>query len=148
MQSDPRAARTDAGLRDRAAMNLRARDLSRVYFDAIAALDAIDAELKTLGESTDSAAKAISARVVTLRQRARGNSITSGIGRLFDLTAAIESSSMPPTDAQHRSLAASVAEFTDVTTAVNALITTDLPALLAGLGRPPSNAIAVVAPPT
>ncbi len=148
VQSDPRAARTDAGLRDRAAMNLRARDLSRVYFDAIAALDAIDAELKTLGESTDSAAKAISARVVTLRQRARGNSITSGIGRLFDLTAAIESSSMPPTDAQHRSLAASVAEFTDVTTAVNALITTDLPALLAGLGRPPSNAIAVVAPPT
>ncbi|HEV8496855.1 MAG TPA: hypothetical protein VGQ56_08345, partial [Gemmatimonadaceae bacterium] len=106
VRNDPRGASTPAGLRDRAAINLRARDISRTYYDVVTALNAIDGVLSEAKEqlSSDSAAKSLSTEITTLRQRARGNSITSGIGRLFDLTAAIESSSMPPTDAQQRSL--------------------------------------------
>ena len=69
------------------------------------------------------------------RQRARGNSIVSGIGRLFDLTAAIESSSLAPTETQQRSLEASVAEFTDIVAKLNEVITTKLPALSGAVGR-------------
>jgi hypothetical protein len=66
---------------------------------------------------------------------------------LFDLTAAIESSSMPPTDAQQRSLSASVAEFTEIVSKVNAIITSQLPTLLAKAGRTNAPAIASVQPP-
>jgi len=65
----------------------------------------------------------------TLRQRARGNSITSGIGRLFDLTAAIESSSLPPTEMQQRSIEASVTEFADIVAKVNDVVANKMPAL-------------------
>lgn len=147
VRSDPRGASTPAGLRDRAAMNLRARDISRVYTDAVSAMDAIDAELASIGAPTDSAIKSISTQVTVLRRRAHGSSITSGIGRLFDLTAAIESSSMPPTEAQHRSLAASVAEFTEIAAKVNDIVTNQLPAMRARTGHAGRAAIATVQPP-
>jgi photosystem II stability/assembly factor-like uncharacterized protein len=147
VRSDPRGASTPEGLRDRAAINVRARDISRVYFDAVAAMDAVDAELASAGASPDSTTSAISAQLNALRQRAHGNSITSGIGRLFDLTAAIESSSMPPTDAQHRILTASVAEFTEITAKVNDIISNQLPALRAKAGRTNAPTIATVQPP-
>ncbi len=149
VRADPRGASTPAGLRDRAAINLRARDLSRVYFDVVTTLDAIDAAVSESKDllSSDTAAKSLSTQITTLRQRARGNSITSGIGRVFDLTAAIESSSMPPTDAQQRSLAASVAEFTEIVAKVNEIISNQLPALLAKAGRTSTPAIARVQAP-
>jgi hypothetical protein len=149
VRADPRGASTPAGLRDRAAINLRARDLSRVYFDVVTTLDAIDAVLSESKDllSSDTAAKSLSTQITTLRQRARGNSITSGIGRVFDLTAAIESSSMPPTDAQQRSLVASVAEFTEIVAKVNEIISNQLPALLAKAGRTNTPAIARVQAP-
>jgi len=145
VRSDARGASTPAGLRDREAINLEAREITRVYFDAVTAMDAIDAELASAG--ADSAARSIATQVTTQRQRARGNSITSGIGRLFDLTAAIESSSMPPTEAQHRTLAASVAEFTEIAAKVNDIIAHQLPALRARTGRTNAPAIATVKPP-
>jgi photosystem II stability/assembly factor-like uncharacterized protein len=147
VRSDPRGASTPAGLRERAAINLRARDISRTYHDLVTAMDAIDAELSTLGAATDSAAKALSTQIMALRQRARGNSITSGIGRLFDLTAAIESSSMPPTDAQQRSLAASVAEFTEIVAKVNEIVMNQLPTLRTRAGRTNAPASVLVQPP-
>jgi hypothetical protein len=148
IRSDRRGASTLTGLEDRAAINLQARDVSRVYFDVVTAMDAIDAELASAGAATDSTTKDIAAQITALRQRAHGNSITSGIGRLFDLTAAIESSSMSPTDAQHRSLAASVAEFTEITAKVNDVITNQLPALRTKTGRTNASAIPTVQPPT
>jgi photosystem II stability/assembly factor-like uncharacterized protein len=148
IRSDRRGASTLTGLEDRAAINLKARDVSRVYFDVVTAMDAIDAELASAGAATDSTTKDIAAQITALRQRAHGNSITSGIGRLFDLTAAIESSSMSPTDAQHRSLAASVAEFTEITAKVNDVITNQLPALRTKTGRTNASAIPTVQPPT
>src|SRR5205085_11529491 len=119
--------------RTRASINLRARDISRAYPDIISAIDTADAELTTLRPlaagraGADSAVTAVATRIATIRQRARGNSIVSGIGRVFDLTAAIESSSMPPTDAQRRSIDAAVAEYTELTTMVNGLLTDMLP---------------------
>jgi hypothetical protein len=146
VRSDPRGASTPEGTRLRAAINAKARDISRVYYDAITTIDAIEAELATLGAPTDSGVKAITAQLTALRQRARGNSITSGVGRLFDLTAAIESSSMPPTDAQQRSLAASVAEFTEIAAKANEIATKQLPALSTSAGKPVT-AMPTVKPP-
>jgi hypothetical protein len=146
IRADSRGASTPDGQREREAIDLRARDVSRVYHDAVTAMNAIDAELAAIGAPTDSV-KAIAAEVATLRQRARGNSIVSGIGRLFDLTAAIESSSMPPTDTQRRSIDASVAEFADITAKVNDIISKRLPAMRAAAGRPQGLAIPLVRPP-
>jgi photosystem II stability/assembly factor-like uncharacterized protein len=147
VRSDARGVSTPAALRDRAAINVRARDISRVYYDAVSCMDAIDAELASIGAPADSMIKSISAEVATLRRRAHGNSITSGIGRLFDLTAAIESSSMAPTDAQHRSLAASVAEFTDIAAKVNDIVANQLPTVRAKAGHTGGAVIVGVQPP-
>ena len=80
---------------------------------------------------TDSATKEISSALNTLKQRSRGNSIVSGIGRLFDLTAAIESSSLPPTEMQQRSIEASVTEFSDIVAKLN-----DIQRRLSAAGQP------------
>jgi hypothetical protein len=84
----------------------------------------------------------------TLRQRARGNSITSGIGRLFDLTAAIESSSLPPTEMQQRSIEASVAEFADIVAKVNDVVANKMPALRMKMGQPQTPAVTAIRPPS
>jgi hypothetical protein len=142
--ADARGVSTPEGQRIRAAINLKARDVSRAYYDAIAAIDAIDAEVSRLRPlakdrpDADSALTTLSRAVTQLRQRARGNSIVSGIGRLFDLTAAIESSSMPPTEAQRRSIDASVGEFTDIVAKVNDAVTKTLPEVQAKLDQPPT----------
>jgi photosystem II stability/assembly factor-like uncharacterized protein len=149
VRNDSRGASTPAGLNERIRVNERARDISRTYFDVVTTLDTIDViltEAKDLLPS-DSAAKSLSTKITALRQRARGNSITSGIGRVFDLTAAIESSSMPPTEAQQRSVTASVVEFTEIAAKVNDIISNQLPALSAKAGRTDAHAIARVRPP-
>jgi photosystem II stability/assembly factor-like uncharacterized protein len=152
VRADPRGAGTPEGLRARIAINRRARDISRAYYDALMAMDSIDAELAAIRAAVktpdaDSAAADIARQIATLRQRARGNSITSGIGRLFDLTAAIESSSLPPTEAQQRSIDASTQEFTDVVKAVNDILAKTLPALRTMVGRPASSTFPPIRPP-
>ncbi len=153
VRADPRGAGTREALRARTAINAKARDISRVYYEGTVAMDTIAAELAGMRAATkcqadaDSAIAALSRQVMTLRQRARGNSITSGIGRLFDLTAAIESSSLAPTDAQQRSLEASIKEFTEIVVAVNDILAAKLPALRARLGQPPRPASASIQPP-
>ena len=153
VRADPRGASTTVGQRARLAINARARDISRVYYDAVTTMDAIDsiiaASRPTAGEhaGADTAITQLTTGVATLRQRARGNSITSGIGRLFDLTAAIESSSLPPTEMQQRSLAASVTEFADIVAKLNELVTTKLPELRVKIGQPGSVAVQPVKPP-
>ena len=140
--ADPRGASTPEGQRVRAAINLKARDVSRAYYDAVTTMDAIDAEVARLRPlakdrpDADSTLTSFSRTLTQLRQRARGNSIVSGIGRLFDLTAAIESSSMPPTEAQRRSIDASIAEFNDIVAKVNEALTKTLPEAQAKLGQP------------
>lgn len=142
LRADPRGVTSAEAQREKAAMNLRARDVSRAYRDAMAAMDTIEAELASFRLAGDSSVKAVAAQVTALRRRARGNSIVSGIGRLFDLTAAIESSSLPPTEMQHRALDASVAEFGEIAAGVREIVATRLPALRTKLGRvtqPPSH---------
>jgi len=142
IRADSRGASPPDRQRVRAAINLRARDISRAYHDVVAAMDSIDAAVTRLRPiakdrpDADSAVTALSRTVAQLRQRARGNSIVSGIGRLFDLTAAIESSSMPPTDAQRRSIDASAAEFTDIVGKVNDVLAKTLPEAQTKLGQP------------
>jgi hypothetical protein len=152
VRADPRGAGTPEGLRARIAMNRRARDISRVYYDAMTAMDSIDAELAAVRAvlkrpEADSAAATIGRQLTALRQKARGNSISSGIGRLFDLTAAIESSSLPPTEAQQRSLDASTQEFTEIAKGVNDILRETLPALSSPAGRSLAP-IALVSPPS
>jgi photosystem II stability/assembly factor-like uncharacterized protein len=141
VRADSRGAGTPEGQRARLAINRRARDVDRAYFDAmntIAVVDSTVASLKPLAREkthADTLLTEITTTLNTLRQRARGNSIVSGIGRLFDLTAAIESSSMPPTEMQQRSIDASVAEFSDIVAKLNELLRDKLPAASAAVGR-------------
>ena len=141
VRADSRGAGTPEGQRARLAINRRARDVARAYFDAMNTIGVIDSTLVALKPSVtekthaDTLLTELTTTLNTLRQRARGNSIVSGIGRLFDLTAAIESSSMPPTEMQQRSIEASVAEFTDIVGKLNALAATKLPALSSVVGR-------------
>jgi hypothetical protein len=153
VRADPRGAGTPDGHRARAAINLRARDISRAYYDAMNAIEDCDSVVTLLkasvGEKThaDTLVAEITTTLNTLRQRARGNSIVSGIGRLFDLTAAIESSSLPPTEMQQRSLDASVAEFTDIVAKVNDVLAKKLPALRAAVGQPALPIATTIKPP-
>ena len=107
--SDPRGAGSRDAVRARVAINDRARDLSRVYFEIQNALASVTTELAAARAknvaSSEAAIDSVGLQAAQLMQRARGNSIVSGIGRLFDLTAALEASSLAPTDAQQRSLA-------------------------------------------
>jgi len=154
VRADPRGAGTADGHRARVAINLRARDVSRAYADAVTALDVVDSTLASMRTTpgrtpaVDSAIAEVATIATTLRQRARGNSITSGIGRLFDLTAAIESSSLPPTEMQQRSIDASVAEFADIVAKVNEVLTNKMPALRIRMGQPPIPAVTAIRPPT
>lgn len=152
VRADPRGAGNADALRARVAINLRARDVSRAYFEAVTAIDAVDSTLGSMRTTAsrppgaDSAIAELAAIVNTLRQRARGNSITSGIGRLFDLTAAIESSSLAPTEMQQRSIDASVAEFADIVAKVNDVLSNKMPALRIRMGQPPSPATTALRP--
>jgi photosystem II stability/assembly factor-like uncharacterized protein len=154
VRADPRGAGTPEALRARVAINTRARDISRVYYDVTLAMDTIDAELAAIrtavkGQaSADSAVTDVARQVTQLRQRARGNSITSGIGRLFDLTAAIESSSLAPTDAQQRTMEAATREFSEIAAAVNDIIGKTLPALSTKIGRTAPISIPPIRPPS
>jgi photosystem II stability/assembly factor-like uncharacterized protein len=146
--SDARGASTRDGLRARLAINERARDLSRVYFEVQTALAAVSRELDAArGKTADALVDSVALQAATLMARARGNSIVSGIGRVFDLTAAIESSSLPPTDAQERTLQASVAELADIAAKLNELISSRMPAVRAATGLPAPSGVARVTPP-
>ncbi|HEY2164855.1 MAG TPA: hypothetical protein VGH04_12725, partial [Gemmatimonadaceae bacterium] len=141
VRGDPRGVATPDGQRERAAINLKARGVSRAYRDAVAAIDAIDAEVASWNAQADSGVKAIATAAGVQRARARGNSIVSGIGRVFDLTGAIESSSMPPTEMQLRSIDASVAEFAEIASKLNDIIDRQLPAARQRLGKAPGGSI-------
>ncbi|MEP6492464.1 MAG: hypothetical protein ABJF01_07295 [bacterium] len=141
VRADPRGAGTPQGLRTRIAINTKARDISRVFFETATTMAGVDSELVALRPAAsrhpaaDSSIAELSRQVTTLRQRARGNSITSGLGRVFDLTAAIESSSLPPTDAQERTITAAVAEFDDIAAKVRDVMN-KLPAIRAAVSAP------------
>ena len=130
VRADSRGAGTPEGQRARLVINRRARDVARVYFDVMNTIAVLDSTIAASGR-TDSATKEISSALNTLKQRSRGNSIVSGIGRLFDLTAAIESSSLPPTEMQQRSIEASVTEFSDIVAKLN-----DIQRRLSAAGQP------------
>ena len=148
MLSDTRGVATRDGLRARLAINDKARDLSRVYFEVQRALAAVSTELDAArGKNADALVDSVALQAATLMARARGNSIVSGIGRVFDLTAAIESSSLPPTDAQERTLQAAVAEFVDIATKVNELVSARMPAVRAATGMAAPSGVLRVTPP-
>ena len=152
VRADPRGLSTPDGLRARVAINRRASDVSRTYRDAMTAIDALDSTLAAMRGTAsghpgaDTAIAEVATIVTTLRQRARGNIITSGIGRLFDLTAAIESSSLPPTEMQQRSIEASVAEFREIVAKLNDVLANKMPALRMKMGQPTAPAAAIRAP--
>ena len=95
----------------------------------------------------DSAAIALlETQVAQLRARGRGG-VGSFPGGLFDLLASIESSSLPPTDAQARLITAIAENAATVAAEINDVLATRLPALRARLGARPAATIAPVVPP-
>jgi hypothetical protein len=140
---DPRGASTAEGLRARFAMNTQGRELSRVYYETIRAIEAFTPELVRLGEvskqrqdaGADSVIADITTRLTQLRTRV-ASGMGSGPGNLFDLLAAVESSSLPPTEAQTQLMTTIVANSTTAAGDISEIITVRMPALRARLGQP------------
>ena len=151
---DPRGASTPEALRARFAMNTQGRELSRVYYETIRAIEAFTAELPRLSEiakqrqdaGADSVIADITTRLTQLRTRV-ASGMGSGPGNLFDLLAAVESSSLPPTQAQERMMTAILANSTTVAGDISEIITVRMPALRARLGQPPAATVTAVRPP-
>jgi hypothetical protein len=151
---DTRGASSPEGLRARFAINAQGRELSRVYYETVRALEAFTAELVKLTELSKSRSEAgadstitdITARLTRLRTRAAVG-MGSFPGNLFDLLAAVESSSLPPTAAQERLIESIVANSMTVTTEINDVITVRMPALRARLGQPQASSVNPIRPP-
>jgi photosystem II stability/assembly factor-like uncharacterized protein len=151
---DPRGASTPEGLEARFAMNTKGREISRVFYQTSRALDALIAEaarLDTVSRArprarADSAVADMRTRLTQLATRSRAG-LGSLPGQLFDLLASVESSSLPPTEAQERLMTSIVSNSTTVTAELNEIITTRMPALRAKLGERGSRQIAPVEPP-
>ena len=68
-------------------------------------------------------------------------------GNLFDLLASVESSSLPPTEAQERLMTAIMTNSIAVASDANDILTVKMPAVRARLGQRAPAAIARIEPP-
>ncbi len=151
---DPRGASTPEGLKARFAMNTKGREISRVYYQtsrAIIALRAEVARLDSLSRSrsevgVDSMITDITTRLTQLGTRARMG-LGSLPGQLFDLLASVESSSLPPTEAQERLMTSITSNSTNVANEISDVMATRMPALRARLGQRPLTPMSRVEPP-
>ncbi len=142
---DPRGANTPESLRQRFAINTRARDVSRVYYELTKAFERLAIEVARMDTASksrpqagaDSLVSDLRTRLTQIRTRAAAG-VSSFPGGLFDLLAAVESSSLPPTESQHRLMESIVAGSISVAKEVNEILTVRLPAVRAKLGLKPS----------
>src|SRR5437762_12657534 len=100
-------------------------------------MNAISAELARLDTlskahpqpGSDSAITDLTARLRQIRARARAGLV--GVPGLFDLLASVESSSLPPTDAQERLITTIITNFTNAGGEINEITTKKMPVLRA-----------------
>jgi photosystem II stability/assembly factor-like uncharacterized protein len=150
---DPRGAGGPDALAARIAINAQGRELSRTFYETMRALEAFTAELAAMRAETtgrdaeaDSALARMDRRLTELRRQTAAG-MGSFPGNLFDLLAAVESSSLAPTDAQQRLITRIVESQTNAVAAINDVIANEMPALRARLGRPASTAVRPIVPP-
>jgi photosystem II stability/assembly factor-like uncharacterized protein len=151
---DPRGASTPEGLAARTAINAQGRELARAFYETTRAIEAFNSELERLSTisrerpaaGADSTIADLTARLTQIRQRSTAG-MGSLPGNLFDLLAAVESSSLPPTDAQQQLITTIVDNSVNVVSQINDVITNRMPGLRARLGQPPSLAVRPVGPP-
>lgn len=157
VKSDPRVRTTPAALRARMVAGMRIGELNRAAADGAAAVKAVDTELAALravaaqSPSTARAAADSALHAATVKFDSIAANFRAGfgapIGRAFDLLGALEASSLPPTQAQQRTLEQVTAELTADVAALNDFVAVQLPALRARLGAVGAAHIAPVKPP-
>ena len=151
---DPRGVSTPEALRARYAMNVKGRELSRVFYEVSKAVQSLSSELARLdtlsrarpNARADSLITDLRARITQLATRAR-TGMGSFPGNLFDLLASVESSSLPPTEAQERLMTAIMTNAIAVASDANDILAVRMPAVRSRLGQRAPASIARIEPP-
>ncbi len=151
---DPRGASTPVAMAARSAINAKGREISRVFYQTSRAIGTLSAEVATLDSLSmslrragpDSAIADIRRRLAQIEERARPG-VGSFPGQLFDLLASVESSSLPPTQAQERLISSLSIRYATIASDINDIITTKMPSLRARLGKRPPTLIKPIDPP-
>jgi photosystem II stability/assembly factor-like uncharacterized protein len=131
---DPRTLGTPEALRARWAMMLEIDSLSRVYRDERQRFVAADSEVKRIVATLDTTrspvandiVKRVDSVVTVLRGRL-GPGYSAPMGQAFDLLGGLESSSMPPTEAERRTLDTVTADLRETFTKLDRFLASDLP---------------------
>ena len=133
---DPRTVGTAESLRARWAMMQEIDSLSRVYRDErqrfVAGESAVKRLVAALGTARSPIADRVVRRVDSVVAVLRGrlsSSYDSPLGQAFDLLGGLESSSMPPTEAERRTLDGAIADLRESFKMLDSFLATDLPQL-------------------
>lgn len=139
VNADPRTRSNPESLRLRTSAGLALNDLLRAYDDAASAVRQVDQEmeaLKTLLDAQPKVAPELRAtfddmwkRFQETKEKFRGGGFGGPRFQITDLGQSLQASSNAPTEAQTRLIAQLTADLTTHIARLNALITTDLPAL-------------------
>ena len=139
VRADPRARSNAEALRSRTSAGLELNDLLRAYDDAAAATRQVDQEMEALKKQLDAQPKvapelratfdAAWKRFQEVKEKFRGGGFGGPRFQITDLGQSLQASSNAPTEAQARLIAQLTADITTHITQLNALITTELPAL-------------------
>jgi hypothetical protein len=119
-------------------MMLEVDSLSRAFAAERPRFVAADSEVKrivaalgtTRPPAADTLVKRVDSIVAVLRGRMSAG-YSAPLGQAFDLLGGLESSSMPPTDAERRTLDAAIADLRETFTKLDGFLATDLPRLRA-----------------
>jgi photosystem II stability/assembly factor-like uncharacterized protein len=143
VRADPASLATAEALQSRLAASMRIGELARLYDDGAKAYAPVAAEVGRIRASlkersnvppaVDSALAEATRQVDALRPR-MSPSYGTPIGRAFDLLGALQSSSLPPTEAHLRVLDAATADLRDALGRLNDLLTKTMPALRTAVG--------------
>ena len=136
VRADPREVTTPDAVRARWAMMMQIDSLSRAFAPEQKSFAALDSEytqlMKQLGgaassvAAADSIVKSVTSLITTLRARLSA-SYPTPIGQAFDLLGGLESSSATPTEAERRTLDASITDLRDAFAKLHELETVAMP---------------------
>lgn len=155
VRTDPASLGTPDGLAARERMMAAIDTLSRAFRDGKKAYVALDSQLvhiRALAKAApapapvDSVLRHVTERLAGLR-RDFSEEYGAPIGNAFDLLGGLEGSSLPPTQAEDRTLAVVTAELRHTLAQLNDIITTDMPKLREAWVRQPLPAVQPVTLP-
>jgi hypothetical protein len=139
---DPRAGTNPDALQQRFLASRDLNELGRAYFDAAAAVDAMDKQVQAINAAlkdkpgiadVTAAVDDVSKKLSGVKEKFTTSFGTSLRFRIIDLLGQLQASTTAPTEAQLTALAQITDELTEAITRVNALMTNDLPGLEARL---------------